>query len=300
MASAEFLEQALSTDVDENAVNAIVGSLENQLVTSVPSASLQNNIGNVLTSQLSNITSSANSNIGLQKYNTDQISNSGIVTGIHPHSSGLVNNSASFNNVLSSAPSTFVSQTLTGGVSNSGEAIKVIYSQSANLSNPNNRVAYPGQSLANGCIGLGSQNQIIQSVNKGVAMQPPLVIKQGTTTGQVGMQPGMVTVPLTVNSSMPTSIPNVMTLNKPGGQNVVVTTQNLGSAQPAIIPNVQILNMRPGAPAVAAQKSVATVSPRVVIGTPQVVGARAAAPGVSYIYLICTIFMVTLYGSVSH
>lgn len=114
-------------------------------------------------------------------------------------------------------------------------------------------------------------------------MQPPLVIKQGTSTGQVGIQPGMVTVPMTVNSSMAGSIPNVMTLNKPGGQNVVVTTQNLGS-QPAILPNVQILNMRPGAPAVAAQKSVATVSPRVVIGTPQVVGTRAAAPGVSLMY----------------
>lgn len=34
MASAKFLEEALSTDVDESAVSAIVGSLETQLVTS--------------------------------------------------------------------------------------------------------------------------------------------------------------------------------------------------------------------------------------------------------------------------
>lgn len=33
MASAKFLEEALSTDVDETAVSALVGSLENQLVT---------------------------------------------------------------------------------------------------------------------------------------------------------------------------------------------------------------------------------------------------------------------------
>ncbi|XP_034946666.1 transcription initiation factor TFIID subunit 4-like isoform X2 [Chelonus insularis] len=39
MASAKFLEEALSTDVDESAVNAIVGSLETQLVTSTPAAS---------------------------------------------------------------------------------------------------------------------------------------------------------------------------------------------------------------------------------------------------------------------
>ncbi|XP_026760406.2 transcription initiation factor TFIID subunit 4 isoform X4 [Galleria mellonella] len=289
MASTEFLEQALSTDVDENAVNAIVGSLENQLVTSVPSASLHNNIVNVIPSQLSNITSSASSIIGVQKYNTDQSNNGGIVTGLH---SPATNNNASFSNVLASAPSTFVSQALTGAVSNSGEPLKVLYSQSQNLPNSNNRVTFPTQTLTTGCIGLAaSQNQIIhtvpgntiipQSVNKTITMQNPLVIKQGTSAGQVGMQPGMVTVPMSVNSSLPASLPNVMTLNKPGGQNVVVTTQNLGTAQSAIIPNVQILNMRAGAPTVAAQKSVATVSPRVVIGAPQVVGARAAAPGIT-------------------
>ncbi|XP_059059780.1 transcription initiation factor TFIID subunit 4 isoform X3 [Achroia grisella] len=287
MASAEFLEQALSTDVDENAVNAIVGSLENQLVTSVPSVSLHNNIVNVIPNQLSNITSSASSIIGVQKYNTDQSNSGGIVTGLQ---SSATNSNAPYTSVLASAQSTFIPQTLTGPVSNTGEPIKVLYSQSQNLPISNNRVTFPNQTLGNGCIGLAApQNQIIhtvpgntvisQPVNKTITMQNPLVIKQGATTGQVGMQPGMVTVPMSVNSSMPASIPNVMTLNKPGGQNVVVTTQNLGTAQSAILPNVQILNMRPGAPAVAAQKSVATVSPRVVIGTPQVVGARPAAPG---------------------
>lgn len=40
MASAKFLEEALSTDVDESAVNAIVGSLETQLVTSTPTVAV--------------------------------------------------------------------------------------------------------------------------------------------------------------------------------------------------------------------------------------------------------------------
>lgn len=287
MASAEFLEQALSTDVDENAVNAIVGSLENQLVTSVSSVSSQNNFVNVIPSQLSNISSSANSIIGAQKYNTDQIS--GLVeTGNFPSSNSGIN--VTYNNVPASVQSA-LSQNLTGVVSSLNEPHKLIYSQPTHsLSNPANRVAFPSQSLQNGCIGL-SQSQIVvpQAANKIITMQPPLVIKQGTTTGQVGMQSGMVTVPMTVNSSMPGSIPNVMTLNKPGGQNVVVTSQNLGSAQPTIIPNVQILNMRPGAPQVGAQKSVATVSPRVVIGAPQVVGTRAAAPGVSWPFLLVTV-----------
>ncbi|XP_013184961.1 transcription initiation factor TFIID subunit 4 isoform X2 [Amyelois transitella] len=284
MASAEFLEQALSTDVDENAVNAIVGSLENQLVTSVSSCGLRSKVVNVIQGQIPNISSSVSSNIGVQKYNTEQIVNSGLIP-----SSVVSNSSVSYNNVLACASSTFVSQSFSGAVSNSGENIKVLYSQSPNLAK-NNRLSYQSQNLVNGCINLAtSQHQthsvpnssaVAQSVNKTVTMHPPLVIKQGTTTGQVGMQSGLVTVPLTVSSSMPGSMSNVM-LNKPGGQNVVVTSQNLGSAQQAIIPNVQILNMRPGAPAVAAQKSVATVSPRVVIGTPQVVGARAAAPGIT-------------------
>ena len=284
MASAEFLEQALSTNVDENAVNAIVGSLENQLVTSVPSASSHNNYVNVIPSQNCNITSNAGSIISGQKFITDQINSGGIVNSLQPN----IVSSASYNNVQASNQPTFTSLSLSGGAPLSNETLKVIYTQAQHLGNPHGGVSLPVQSLASGVIAQPSQSQILHAVsaggvipqqgNKTIAMQPPLVIKQGTNTGQVGMQPGMVTVPMTVNSSMPASIPNVMTLNKPGGQNVVVTTQNLGSAQPTIIPNVQILNMRPGAPAVAAQKSVATVSPRVVIGTPQVVGTRATAP----------------------
>lgn len=288
MASAEFLEQALSTDVDENAVNAIVGSLENQLVTSVSSVSSQNNLVNVNPSQLGSISSSGSSIIGVQKYNTDQIS--GVESGNY-QSVNSVGANVSFS--VPGSGQTVLPHSITGSAASSNDALKVIYSQtSQSLPNSANRVTFPTQSIANGCIGLGTQNQIVvpQSGNKILTMQPPLVIKQGTTTGQVGIQPGMVTVPMTVNSNMPTSIPNVMAINKPGPQNVVVTTQNLGSAQPTIIPNVQILNMRPGAPAaVSAQKSVATVSPRVVIGAPQVVGARQAAPGVSLLHLFAVV-----------
>lgn len=156
-----------------------------------------------------------------------------------------------------------------------------------------NRVTFPVQ---NGAISIGNQ-QLLQSAslsgtassvgNNTITMQPPIVIKQGTSTGQVGIQPGLVSVPMSVNSSIPASIQNVMTLTKSAGQNVVSSNQNIsGTGPPTIIPNVQILNMRPGTPNVAAQKSVATVSPRVVIGAPQVVGARQAAPGVSFI-VIC-------------
>ncbi|XP_062526855.1 transcription initiation factor TFIID subunit 4 isoform X9 [Bombyx mori] len=272
MASTEFLEEALSTDVDEKAVNAIVGTLENQLVTNVSSAPSQNILVNVLSSQFPGLSSNAGSIISGHKYTTGGVSCGIAANSIHRPS---LTNSTSCNNVQSSVPGTYSSLTPGGTVTNCNDNIQVIYSQAQAFSNPNS-VTFPAQSLPNGFVGLSSsQNHLITSVD---AMQPPLVLKQGTSSGQVGIQSGMVTVPMTANSSMSGSIPNVMTLNKPG-QNVVVTTQNLGSSQPTILPNVQILNMRAGAPAVAAQKSVATVSPRVVIGTPQVVGTRAAGPG---------------------
>ncbi|CAG4977837.1 unnamed protein product [Colias eurytheme] len=276
MASAEFLEQALSTDVDENAVSAIVGTLENQLVTSVPSASSQNNIVNVIPTNNIN-TSCPSSIIGHKNiYNKDR--SDGEISGASFQSSVP---SASFN-----APTTFSTQrNLNQMLSSNADSMSSEY-------NPNQIDSRTiAHSIASGTVSFpASQAQVIhsaqggsipQSATKTITMQPPLVIKQGTTTGQVNMQTGMMTVPMTVNSSMANSIPNVMAINKPGTQNVVVTTQNMGTGQPAIIPNVQILNTRPGAPAVAAQKSVATVSPRVVIGTPQVVGARAAVPGIT-------------------
>ncbi|XP_072935243.1 transcription initiation factor TFIID subunit 4-like isoform X6 [Epargyreus clarus] len=287
MASAEFLEQALSTDVDENAVNAIVGSLENQLVTSVSSVATQNNAVNVIPNQ-QNITSTASSIIGVQKYNPDQVSDGEVASA--NFQSSAISSSSSYNNIQ--LP--FATQT------SNTDSLKVIYSQAQALNSPVNRVTFPTHSqLTNGCIGLqSSQNQIIHAIpgsailsqqgNKTMSMQPPLVIKQGNNTGQVSMQQGMVSVPMTVNSNMPGSIPNVMSINKPGGQNVVVTTQNLGAAQSPMLPNVQILNMRPGAPSVAAQKSVATVSPRVVIGTQQMVGARQAAPGLPGVATVST------------
>ncbi|XP_026742345.1 transcription initiation factor TFIID subunit 4 isoform X7 [Trichoplusia ni] len=210
MASAEFLEQALSTNVDENAVNAIVGSLENQLVTSVPSASSHNNIVNVFPAQNCNITSNAGTLISGQKFITDQINSGGIVNSIQSNIVSNSNSSAPFNNVQASSPSTFTSLSLTGGVPISNETLKVIYTQAHHLANHHNGVTLPVQSLANGCIAQPSQSQLLHAVpassvlpqqgNKTIAMQPPLVIKQGTNTGQ---HPGVATVSTSVAAPGP-------------------------------------------------------------------------------------------------
>ncbi|XP_068983309.1 transcription initiation factor TFIID subunit 4-like isoform X3 [Bombus flavifrons] len=77
MASAKFLEEALSTDVDESAVNAIVGSLETQLVTSTPAVS-GHQVSSASVSQLNHQVNSG-------------ISNGGTITAVQPQKHGVSN-----------------------------------------------------------------------------------------------------------------------------------------------------------------------------------------------------------------
>ncbi|XP_031825980.1 transcription initiation factor TFIID subunit 4 isoform X1 [Nomia melanderi] len=77
MASAKFLEEALSTDVDESAVNAIVGSLETQLVTSTPAVS-----GHQVSS----------ASVSQQNHQVNSgISNGGTITAVQPQKHGVSN-----------------------------------------------------------------------------------------------------------------------------------------------------------------------------------------------------------------
>ncbi|KYQ59148.1 Transcription initiation factor TFIID subunit 4 [Trachymyrmex zeteki] len=77
MASAKFLEEALSTDVDESAVNAIVGSLETQLVTSTPTVA-GHQASSASVSQQNHQVNSA-------------ISNGGTITAVQPQKHGVSN-----------------------------------------------------------------------------------------------------------------------------------------------------------------------------------------------------------------
>ena len=97
MASAKFLEEALSTDVDESAVNAIVGSLETQLVTTTSSA---HNQGIYLTS-VTGVNNNNNNNsaivsnggpiISSQKHHG--VTNGEIISSVNNNNSVLINNS---------------------------------------------------------------------------------------------------------------------------------------------------------------------------------------------------------------
>ncbi|XP_047040241.1 transcription initiation factor TFIID subunit 4 isoform X4 [Helicoverpa zea] len=268
MASAEFLEQALSTNVDENAVNAIVGSLENQLVTPVPSQSSHTSFVNVIPSQNCNITSNAGSIISGQKYVTDQINSGGIVNSIH--SNIVSNSSASFNNVQASTQPTFTSLSLSGGAPLSNETLKVIYSQAQHLSNPHSSVTLPVQSLASG----PSQSQILHAVstggvlpqqgNKTIAMQPPLVIKQGTNTGQITLQ--------TLQSLQPGQQGHLL-LKTENGQYQLLRVGHAPAASTLTAPQAQTIRLS----TVPAHPGVATVSTSVAAPGP-IPGQMPAPP----------------------
>lgn len=182
MASAKFLEEALSTDVDESAVNAIVGSLETQLVTTtpavssqqVPSATVNQNHmnsaianGGTVSTQKHGVTNGGSGSMNIllnsdtNKTNTTSTLQSGnvvhsnvvntVVASLH----GGVPASGYINQVTSSA-----SQSNLTNLTKSHEAVKLVYpSGSQTLTttggvNINSRVAFPTGALPNGNLSL--------------------------------------------------------------------------------------------------------------------------------------------------
>ncbi|XP_015177994.1 PREDICTED: transcription initiation factor TFIID subunit 4 isoform X2 [Polistes dominula] len=288
MASAKFLEEALSTDIDESAVNAIVGSLETQLVTSTPTVS-------------GHQASSATANQQNHQVNSS-ISNGGTITAsIQPQKHGVSNGGGAtlVNNLLTqevtkSIPTSTllpVNVVTSNAVAPGQEPVKIIYPTigqviaTTGVATANNKLPFPTQTvgqLANGTLGITSQavlqttsnavsnvgtisqtgNQAVTGVNKQTGTA--LVIKTSVAPG------GMVSVPMSVPVSVTSSV-------------VSSALQGKAGVTPTIVPsNVQILNvnaMRPGTP-VAAQQAGKQVAPRVVI-SPHMVGAKPGTQGIT-------------------
>ncbi|VVC87802.1 unnamed protein product [Leptidea sinapis] len=251
MASAEFLEQALSSDVDESAVIAKVGSLENQLLSSILPVSAPKKFTNVIPNNISNILCSESSNIGHKLSDCESVG-----TNIQ---STLT--SASFSAPLSnSSPSNVTSNS------------DFINTESSQFFKEDRNIS---KNILKSTLNFHTVQGGSESI-KPITIQP-VVLKQATIAGQVNMHPAIVIVPLTESSGMASNMQNVTTINKPV-QNV--TSHNMGSAPSPVVPNVQIIITRPPTP-MGGTQSVPTVSPRVVIGTPQMLGARAAMPGIT-------------------
>ncbi|XP_050683994.1 transcription initiation factor TFIID subunit 4-like isoform X7 [Leptidea sinapis] len=251
MASAEFLEQALSSDVDESAVIAKVGSLENQLLSSILPVSVPKKFTNVIPNNISNILCSESSNIGHKLSDCESVG-----TNIQ---STLT--SASFSAPLSNySPSNVTSNS------------DFINTESSQFFKEDRNIS---KNILKSTLNFHTVQGGSESI-KPITIQP-VVLKQATIAGQVNMHPAIVIVPLTESSGMASNMQNVTTINKPV-QNV--TSHNMGSAPSPVVPNVQIIITRPPTP-MGGTQSVPTVSPRVVIGTPQMLGARAAMPGIT-------------------
>lgn len=282
MASANFLEEALSTDVDPSAVSALVGSLENQLVTSTPLVQSQ--------------TGAAPSAIAHNHVNSAIVSNGGtlpqvaqkhqtIANGGDPMVADanklVVNNSAGLppGTIIAGAPYINQAAVVASGAGVQapkvpGEPLKSAptqqqVQQAQAMSGPGaiitNRVTFPAtaQNLPNGTIGLSvapphqATNVPVQTIQ---AKQPTLVIK--TSGAPPGAPTGLVTVPMNMSA---TTLPQV---------NNVGSSSSSSSSTAPVLSNLQVVNVRAGVGA-QPQKGQAT---RVVLSSPHMVGARPGAP----------------------
>lgn len=269
MASAKFLEEALSTDVDESAVSAIVGSLENQLVTSTPPVPGQTGSTIVINQNHVNSAISNGGTVAPQKHGT--IANGDSISAVNTTdgSKQVTNNAmiisgAAAQTAAGVVTTGYINQTATLDPNKSNEGVKIVYTQgqgNIGMSSSGtilpNRVTLPNQSLPNGTIGLPPQT-VLQtnptSVQTIQTKQPTLVLK---TSGAPGA-PNLVTVPVNVTSS----VPQANNVGSPSTQS------------PNILSNLQVVNVRPGVPTQQQKGQPA----RVVLSAPQIVGARPGAP----------------------
>lgn len=270
MASAKFLEEALSTDVDESAVSAIVGSLENQLVTSTPQASSHTGSTIVINQNHVNSAISNGGTVAPQKHGT--IANGDSISAVNTTDGNkqVANNAMIISGAANAGTisQAYINQSATAATiepnKTTNEGVKIVYTQgqgnqimSSSGTILQNRVTLPNQSLPNGTIGI--QQQVISSNQANVQTiqnkPPTLVLK---ATGAQGGT-GLVTVPMNAVTS---SVPQANNVGSPSTQ-----SQN-------ILSNLQVVNVRPGIPTQQQKGQPA----RVVLSAPQLVGARPGAP----------------------
>ncbi|KAF7272303.1 TBP-associated factor 4 isoform X2 [Rhynchophorus ferrugineus] len=257
MASAKFLEEALNTDVDESAVSAIVGSLENQLGSSTPH-SQQHSTGlqqNHVNSPISNGGTAAPLKHGTIA-NGDSISAS------------VSNVDKQMNNAFINAQPTITSTyTLQQTDQKPPEGVKIVYTQGGQVMGGQGtivqgRVTTPQGQMPNGTIGmapqtvLGTAQSTVQQVQQVQQKAPTIVLKTAATPSGA---PGLVTVPV-----------NAVPQPNNGTQGNQTT---IGVSSQPILSNLQVVNVRP-------QGGQTKGPARVVLSAaPSLVGARPGTPG---------------------
>ncbi|XP_076262970.1 TBP-associated factor 4 isoform X4 [Rhynchophorus ferrugineus] len=237
MASAKFLEEALNTDVDESAVSAIVGSLENQLGSSTPH-SQQHSTGlqqNHVNSPISNGGTAAPLKHGTIA-NGDSISAS------------VSNVDKQMNNAFINAQPTITSTyTLQQTDQKPPEGVKIVYTQGGQVMGGQGtivqgRVTTPQGQMPNGTIGmapqtvLGTAQSTVQQVQQVQQKAPTIVLKTAATPSGA---PGLVTVPV---NAVPQPNNGALLLKTENGQYQLLRVgpapqaANLASSQPGSQP----------------------------------------------------------------
>ncbi|XP_050315631.1 transcription initiation factor TFIID subunit 4 isoform X9 [Anthonomus grandis grandis] len=253
MASAKFLEEALNTDVDESAVNALVGSLENQLGTAaVPHTQPQNSIlqQNHVNSPISNGGTTVQPQAPQQqqqKHGTMANGDSIITTNNSNSVSSAVDkqmNNAFMNASQPTAitsPYTLQQQQID---QKPPEGVKIVYSQGGQVMGGQQGPAVmqqrPQGQIPNGTIGMSPQT-VLGTPNSNISQvpvqKPPTIVLK---TNNPGGTPGLVTVPV---NAVQQANNGALLLKTENGQYQLLrvgpappTASNLATSQPGAQP----------------------------------------------------------------
>ncbi|XP_072398655.1 transcription initiation factor TFIID subunit 4 isoform X4 [Diabrotica undecimpunctata] len=243
MASAKFLEEALSTDVDESAVSAIVGSLENQLVTSTPPASSQTGSAIVINQNHVNSAISNGGTVAPQKHGT--IANGDSISGVNAINANdgnkQVNNANAMligTNTGGPVTTSYVNQSVAidSNANKPSDGVKLVYSQGNQVMSNSGTIIQTRVTLPNGTIGGLPPQTVLQTTPTNVQTiqnkQPTLVLKSSGAPGATGL----MTVPMNVASSMGQTNNGTLLIKTENGQYQLL---RLGPAPPAGINSSQ-------------------------------------------------------------
>ncbi|GLG98812.1 Transcription initiation factor TFIID subunit 4 [Gryllus bimaculatus] len=211
MASAKYLEDALNADVDESAVNAIVGSLETQLVTTTPPVSNQqgsatavnqNHVnsaianGGTVSAQKHGVTNGGPGSINILNSDTSKtitttslqssnVVHSGVVNTVVASLHGGVPASGFINQVTSSA-----SQSNLTTLTKPPEPVKLVYPSGSQTLN--SRVTFQPGALPNGNLGLAPLSSPTVQLNAVTSVQNVVTQTHTQSVNTVSKQLGGV------------------------------------------------------------------------------------------------------------
>ncbi|XP_065219870.1 transcription initiation factor TFIID subunit 4 isoform X3 [Planococcus citri] len=298
--SAKFLEEALSTDVDESAVSAIVGSLENQLGTPSPSVSCQQVSSNALNqnhlqSGVSNANPASLQNHGTTNGRSDNTMsitlnsepNKDITSGGGHQQIGNITQTVSNSNVQGVPPSSSfinqiptVVQSSTANIVKTQDGIKTVYASNQSATNVvgATRVTYPLQnvnSLPNGNLNVASlpANSVLNVSSANLQGTAVIIKSNACNNVQSSTVPSQMTTAISLSGSQLNTTAVTLARTTAGGAPTIVS-----STPQTILSNVQVVNLnavRAGTPTQTVNRP--NAPPRLMI--PQMIGARPGQPG---------------------